>query len=286
LKEIFYMHVLVTGATGRVGSRFAPRLLGRGDTVRVLVRQAERAEFLRQQGAEVAIGDLLQPDTLAQAIAGVEAIVHLAAFFRGATPEQAQATNQDGTLALAQAALGANVPRLVFISTNLVYGPGRGRPAREDDTPQPPQAYPQSKAAAEQALLEFYRTHGLGLRIMRLAFVYGEGDPHLTEIVGWLRAWNPAKRLHMVHHADVAQALMLALDMPGIDGRIYNVADDEPVTSAEILRFLGEPVAQEAEAPPLNDPWEGIVDTARIRNELGFRPHYPSFQTARDAGAL
>jgi hypothetical protein len=70
--------------------------------------------------------------------------------------------------------------------------------------------------------------------------------------------------------------------MSGIDGRIYNVADDEPVTSAEILRFLNQPVAQEAEALPLDDPWEGIVDTARIRNELGFRPSYPSFQTPRE----
>ncbi len=280
------MRVLITGATGRVGSRFAPRLLQRGDSVRVLARQAERAEFLRQQGAEVAIGDLLQPETLAQAVAGVEAVVHLAAFFRGATPEENQAINQDGTLALAQAALRAGVPRFVFVSTNLVYGPGRGRPAREDDSPRPTHAYPESKEAAERSLLELHRTQGLGLRIMRLAFVYGEGDPHLSEIVGWLRAWNPAKRLHMIHHADVAQALMLALDTPAIDGRIYNVADDEPVTGAEILRFLNEPVAQEAEAPPLDDPWEGIVDTARIRNELGFRPRYPSLRSAQAAGAL
>jgi nucleoside-diphosphate-sugar epimerase len=280
------MRTLITGATGKVGSRFAPRLLQRGDAVRVLVRQAERAEFLRQRGAEVVIGDLLQPDTLAQAVADVEAVVHLAAFFRGATAEEAQAVNQTGTFALAQAALQAGVRRFVFVSTNLVYGAGRGRPAREDDTPQPTHAYPQSKAAAEQLLLELYRTRGLGLRLMRLAFVYGEGDPHLSEIVDWLRVWNPAKRLHMVHHADVAQALMLALDTPGIDGRIYNVADDEPVSAAEILRLLDEPVAQEAEAPPLDDPWEGIVDTARIRDELGFRPRYPSLQSAREAGAL
>jgi len=286
LKENFYMRILITGATGKVGSRFAPRLLQREDTVRVLVRRAERAEFLRQQGAEIVIGDLLQPDTLAQAVAGVEAIVHLAAFFRDATAEEAQAVNQAGPRALAQAALQAGVPRFVFASTNLVYGPGRGRPACEDDTPQPSHAYPESKAAAEQALLELHRTQGLGLRLMRLAFVYGEDDSHLADVAGWLRTWNPAKRLHMVHHADVAQALLLALDTPGIDGRIYNVADDEPVSAAEILRFLDEPVPQEAEAPPLDDPFEGIVDTARIRNELGFRPVYPSFQAAREAGVL
>ncbi len=178
------------------------------------------------------------------------------------------------------------MPRFVFASTNLVYRPGYGRPAREDDSLQPTQAYPEGKATAERALLELHHTRRLGLRIMRLAFVYGEGDPHLTELVGQFRTWHPARRLHMVHHADVAQALMLALDTPEIDGRIYNVADDEPITSAEILRLLDEPNAQEAEPLPLDNPWEGIVDTSRIRNELGFRPRYPSLRTAREAGAL
>jgi hypothetical protein len=48
------------------------------------------------------------------------------------------------------------------------------------------------------------------MRIIRLAFVYGEGDPHLQEGVQWLRNWNPMQKIHMVHHADVAQAIMLA----------------------------------------------------------------------------
>jgi nucleoside-diphosphate-sugar epimerase len=278
------MHLLITGATGHVGSRFVPRLLQRGDKVRVLVRQAERAEFLRQRGAEVVVSDLLQPETLAQAVAGVKAVIHLAAFFRGATPEETWRVNQEGSLALAQAALLAHVPRFVFASTTRVYGPGRGRPACEDDPPQPDHAYPESKAAAEQVLLDLHRARGLELRIVRLAFVYGEGDAHLANIAGWLRAWNPAKRLHMIHHTDVAQALMLALDTPGIDGRIYNAADDSPATTADLLTYLNEPIPQEA--PPLADPWEGIVDTTPIQQELGFRPVHPSFQAARDAGAL
>jgi nucleoside-diphosphate-sugar epimerase len=282
------VRILVTGATGRIGSRFVPRLLQRGEVVRVLVRQAERAESLRQRGAEVMVGDLLQADTLAQAVAGIDVIVHLAAFFRGATDQEARAVNESGTLALAQAAVQAGVSRFVFASTNLVYGPGRGRPAREEDPPQPPagRAYPLSKAAAEQALRDLHRTQGLGLRILRLAFVYGEGDPHLTEVVQWVRDWNPAQRLHMVHHADVAQALLRVIKTPGIDGRIYNVADDAPVTAAEILQFLHLPFSEGAAVPPLRDPWEGIVDTTRIRKELGFRPIYPSLYTALEAGTL
>ena len=280
------MRILITGATGRVGSRFAPRVMQRGHTARLLVRQPEQVEHLRRLGAEVAQGDLGQPETLAAAVTGVDAVVHLAAFFRGASEAQARAVNTSGTLALADAAIRVDVPRFVFVSTNLVYGPGRGRPAREDDAPRPMHAYPQSKVAAEEALTERYHTRGLGLRVMRLAFVYGEGDPHLREVEPMVRSWHPAKRLQMVHHVDVGQALLLAAVVPGIDGRIYNVADDAPLTIAELRQHLGQPEAVEGDEQPLGDPWEGIVSTLRLRDELGFRPIYPSFYTARDAGTL
>lgn len=280
------MHILVTGATGRIGSRFAQRLLDRGDRVRLLVRQPERAEALRQRGAELIAGDLLQPDSLTRAVANVEAVVHLAAFFRSRDEAQVRAITADGTIALAQAAILAGVPRFVFASTNLVYGPGRGRPAREEDEPQPAQTYPISKVAAERALNDLHQTHGIGLRILRLAFVYGEGDPHLEEGLRWFRTWNPAKQIQLVHHADVGQALMLAIDSAAGERRTYNVADDEPVAAAEIMRFFGESLPEEAARRPLDDPWEGIVATTRIRAELGYQPIYPSFFVAREAGAL
>lgn len=280
------MRILVTGATGKVGSRIVPRLLQRGDTVRVLLRREEQGAALRAQGAEIALGDLLRPETLGPAVAGVEAVLHLAAFFRGATPEQAHATNMEGTLHLARAALDAGVPRFLFISTNTVYGPGRGRPAREDDAPLAEAGYPASKIAAERALIELHESQRLGLRILRLAFVYGDGDPHLAEFAPMLRPWPSAKRLHMVHHADVARAVMLALDAPEIDGRTYNVADDAPMPAAEVLRLDGQQPDEDAATRPLDDPWEGIVETTRIRDELGFRPLYPSFHAAQEAGVL
>jgi nucleoside-diphosphate-sugar epimerase len=260
-----------------------PRLQQRGDTVRALVRTREQADA--SDAAEAAIGDLLRPETLAPAVTDVDAVVHLAAFFRGATPAQAWDVNMAGTRHLAQAAIDAGVPRFIFISTNLVYGPGRGRPAIEDDMPRPQGGYPAGKAEAEQALGEMYQANGLGLRVLRLAFVYGDGDPHLAEVVPLLRAWPSSKRLQMVHHADVAQAVMLTADTPGIDGRTYNVADDVPIPAAEIRSLNGLPAGDDqADAP--DDQFEGIVDTTRIRGELGFRPIYPSLFVAREAGAL
>ena len=84
------MRILVTGATGKVGSRLAKRLAQRGEHVRALVRDSTRAADLRAADIELAQGDLLDETSLAAAVRGIDAVVHCAAFFRGATPEQAQ----------------------------------------------------------------------------------------------------------------------------------------------------------------------------------------------------
>ncbi len=280
------MRILVTGATGRIGSRLAPRLMQRGDSVRILVRQAESAQPLRKQGAEIAVGDLMDEESLVRAAHEMDAVIHLAAFFRGATPEEVHKVNLEGTIALARAALDSNVERFIFSSTNLVYGPGNGKVFQETDPPRPGAPYPESKAAAEQALLEFHRTRRLDLRILRLAFVYGEGDPHLSEGMQWFRQWNPNQQIHLVHHADVAQAIILALDTPGMDGEIYNVADDEPTPIREIMHLYGEPIAEDALSRQLNPAWRQIIDTRKIHGQLGFHALYPALQNAVSAGTL
>ncbi|GGD91538.1 NAD-dependent epimerase/dehydratase family protein [Paenibacillus nasutitermitis] len=280
------MNIFVTGATGKVGSRFVPRMLQRGHHVKVLVRDAAKADWLHQQGAELIEGDLLQPGDYVDAIRGADAVIHLAAQFRGVDENTARISNIDGSIALARAALQAGVPKFVFSSTNNVYGPGGySRPNREEDELRPAFPYPQTKVAAEAALLQLHREQGLGLRIVRLPFVYGDRDPHIAEFLPFMRNWNPAKRMHMVHHADVSQALMLAASTLGIDGRIYNVGDDAPISVAELRQLHNSEIPSEARQQEF-DPWDMIVDTTRIRDELHYRPIYPSFYSARDAGAL
>jgi nucleoside-diphosphate-sugar epimerase len=282
------MQILVTGASGRVGSHLTPRLIQSQDTIRVLVRQEDQAERFRQMGAEAVVGDLLKPESLARAVGDVDIVVHLAAFFRGATEAQTEAVNLDGTTALLHAVQEAGVQRLIFSSTCLVYGPGRGRPAREDDEPVGPleNAYPRSKLAAERLLLRDTAAQSPGLTILRLAFVYGEGDPHLAEGVRFATARPAQAKLHMVHHADVGQAVQLALRNPDAVGKIYNVADEQPVTYTEILELNGKPVPEANRNMPVENPWEGISDITCIQKELGFHPIYPSVYAARDAGAL
>lgn len=280
------MKLFVTGATGKVGSRFVPRMLQRGHHVKILVRDLGSAEWLHQLGAELIEGDLLKPDPYIGGLRGTDAVIHLAARFRGADQNTTRTANVDGTIALAHAVLDAGVPRFVFSSTNNVYGSGgHSRPNQEDDELRPGFTYPETKVEAESALSKLHREEGLGLRIVRFPFIYGEGDPHIAEILPFLCKWNPAKRIHMAHHADISQALMLAATTPGIDGRIYNVADDAPISVAELLQLHHSAAAPEALQTDY-DPWDMVVDTTRIREELNYRPLYPSFYSARDAGAL
>src|SRR5262249_7215185 len=104
------MRILVTGATGKVGSRTAEHL-ARRHSVRLLVRSPATQLSLQSRAFEVAPGDMTRPETLRVAVGGIDAVVHFAAFFRGATAEQMDAVNRGGTLALARACLSAGVNR-------------------------------------------------------------------------------------------------------------------------------------------------------------------------------
>ena len=123
------------------------------------------------------------------------------------------------------------------------------------------------------------------LRIARLPFVYGDGDPHLADVMKWAPKWPAMQRLHMGHHVDVAQGLRRLLYAPGAHG-VYNIADDAPVTMVDLFQFHGLPVPQEALDLDVPDPWHGVMSTTRIRHELGYRPLVPSVWTAREAGVL
>ncbi|MEU1289802.1 NAD(P)-dependent oxidoreductase [Kitasatospora sp. NPDC005856] len=280
--------ILVTGATGSVGSRLVPRLVrwatAEGSSVRVLVRDAARARGL--DGVEVVVGDLCEQRDRARALEGAEVVLNVAAAPRGGPDEAAWAVNRDAALALGREAAKAGVTRFVHTSTNLVYGRGLGRPAVEGDRLAPDPAwgvYAASKAQAEEGL----RTLGceLPLVVARLAFVYGQGDPHLAQSLRWAAAWPAHRRLAVVHHSDVAQALWRTVVTPGIEGRTYNIADDAPLTAWDLHTLNGRAHPGASPQEPF-DPWEGQMSTAAARRELGWHPLYPSAWTAADARAL
>jgi nucleoside-diphosphate-sugar epimerase len=284
--------LLITGATGKVGSRFVSRILAKGYDVRILVRNAAKASALAELGAEVVTGDLNNAATLPPAVKDIDAVIHIAAFFRSFTDNEGIIkTNHAGTVALAHASIAAGVKRLIFTSTGNVYGSGYQHPAKEDDPVNinDPRAYSSSKIAAEQALISLHKSKGFDVRVLRLGFVYGDRDPHIQEITPLLKRMkrHSGSRMHMVHHLDVAQALTLLLHTDGLNGEIFNVADDAPITLYELADSVGQAAnAFDPVEGPLADPFEGILDISKLREKTGFRPLVPSYYVARDLSIL
>lgn len=286
------MKILVTGATGKVGSRLVPRFLAKGLDVRILVRDESKVESLKALGAEVVIGDVNIPETLPAAVKDIDTVIHIAGYFRNSKDvEGIMKTNYEGTMLLANASIKAGVKRFIFSSTSLVYNNGIPHPAEENDycNTEGAMPYPVSKIAAEKYLLNLCATGKLDVRVIRFGFVYGDGDTHLQDYLSLLSFFkvHPGQRLHIIHHLDIAQALFLLLKTEGIDGEIFNIGDDAPITYYEIAKMFGQ---QETafnysyEVP--DNPFQAIMDTSKIRKTTGFRPLVPSLFYAKEMDIL
>lgn len=274
--------ILVTGATGKVGSRLIPRLLQLGYDVRALVREVSNASFLISLGAELAVGDLLDSNSLTLALNDVDIVIHLATFYKGATEDQSKMANIDGTKILAIASIEAGVKQFIFTSANRVYGNNRGKRVTENDPTSPAgNKFAVAKIEIENLLSNVLKNEDIIFCTLRLPLIYGDNDTHLKETIPMLNDWSPAKRIQLVHHADVAQAIKLAIILKA--SGVFNITDDAPITISELRQLYNFPDTPDE---LVSDSWEMIVSNWKIREQLGFRPIYSTFYTAVDAGTL
>ncbi|WP_343315397.1 NAD(P)-dependent oxidoreductase [Brucella sp. BE17] len=271
------MTILITGATGLVGARLLKRLAETGQSCRALVR-AGKPVPASVDGVE---GDLFDLASLATALREVSAVIHLAAVFRTHDTDLIWKSNLEGTRNLIGAASQhAPQARFIMASTGNVYDRNCTHPSREDDEVHPEQAYPASKIAAEKLL----RESELNWSIVRLPFVYGDGDGHLQALPRYVKpfGFHPAHRMSTVHHRDVATAMRLALE-GRFDGQIVNISDEAPTTVCELVRLVDG--AMEDSAEPLTDPWFLHMDGALAR-KLGFQPEVRTVYQAAQEGLL
>jgi nucleoside-diphosphate-sugar epimerase len=177
--DIKNKRVLVTGATGLIGSRLTLALLSQGCAVRVMVRNPEKARPLAEKGAEVVYGDMTEPRTLEAAVKDCQVVFHLAGILGSQSKPLSyfRKVNVEGSRILAEAALKENVERFIFAGTAWVYGFHAGDEVNEkaprclSNDP-----YCDTKLEAENMIRQLIRDRGLPGVIFQPAEVYGPED--------------------------------------------------------------------------------------------------------------
>ncbi|TWT87528.1 3 beta-hydroxysteroid dehydrogenase/Delta 5--_4-isomerase [Pseudobythopirellula maris] len=245
------MRVLVTGGSGFLGRHVVRSILARGHSVVVLVRPS-RASAVRIEGAEVAAGDLRLPRTLAAALEGVDAVVHLAACVVG--DEETQFHNTVvGTENLLAAMAAAGVYRLVHCSSFSVYDWRAARRSLDETTPLESDrlyqrdGYAIAKTWQERVVRRWAEANDARLTVLRPGFIWGAGKERLACIgqeLGPLDViFGPLRETPITYVENCADAFALALDRDDAVGATLNVIDDERVSAwryaAELRRRLG-----------------------------------------------
>ena len=242
--------VALTGATGFIGQYLLNELPKRGYRLRVLLR---RPTMLPEGCASAVIGDLAKPYNMAEALSGVDAVIHsagIASTMSGLPEDDYRLFNTEATVKFARAAERARVRRFVFLSSiRAQSGPTADGVLTEEREPRPTDAYGRSKLAAEQGLAETR----LDWVALRLALVYGPGvegnvarlitlarSPYPLPIAG-LKAEHSLLALdNLVEAVDKVLALQQPLKRPLI------VADPKPLTLGAIIAAMRQGLGRRA----------------------------------------
>jgi dTDP-glucose 4,6-dehydratase len=247
------MRVLVTGGAGFIGSHFVRRLVAGGDDAIVLdkLTYAGNPANLDGSGADLVVGDIADPESVARAAAGCEAIVNFAAETHVDRsilgPKEFVSTDVIGTMTLLDWAR-ANDARFVQVSTDEVYGDlEAGGRSVESDPLRPSSPYSAAKAGGDLQVLAYVRTYGVNASITRGANTFGpnqypeklvplfvtnalDGEP--------LPVYGDGQQVREWLHAEVHCAAVDLVLREGAPGEIYNIGGEEHVNLEVTHRIL------------------------------------------------
>jgi nucleoside-diphosphate-sugar epimerase len=294
------MHVFVTGATGVIGRRVIPLLVGRRHTVTAMVRTPTALPHLQQAGATPVTADLFDLAALTRAFAGHEVVINLATHMPSPVLKMMfrrswrmnDRIRSEGAANVARAALDCGVGTLLQESFAMVY-PDRRDEWIDETTPLSPSAYNRTVLDAERAVASFTDAGRRGIAL-RFAAFYGPDAMQVRSYVRALRmGWaavpgSPDGFISSVSHDDAAAAVVAAIDAPP---GAYTVTDDVPLRRREYFGSLARTLRLPAPhfLPGWTVPMFGSVGEAmarslrlsnrKLRHATNWAPKYPS---ARD----
>lgn len=236
--------ILVTGATGFIGSRLAGRLHAEGAHVIALERTPGKGDALARSGIEIVRGDITDRAQMEAILRqDVHIVMHIAAWLRGQPVSNYQRINIEATRQLAELSAAAGVNRFVFTSSIAVYGL-HGDTNVDEATPLKPfgDPYGDSKIRAEEALWDVAHSANLPYVIVRPGMVYGPGSPGWTvRLARWARKGqlpmidNGRGTAYPVYIDNLVDLLAACATHPAAVGEVFNGVDDGPVTFADFL---------------------------------------------------
>ena len=236
------MKVLVTGATGFIGSHLVEALVQEGAQVRCLVRDKRRLGWVKGCPVEFVVGDCQEKDSLKRGVKDVDQVFHLAGVTAAFKENTYFEVNALGTENLVQACIENN-PRLekfIYLSSQAAAGPSRtGEKKKESDPCEPVSPYGRSKLRGEELALS--HSHELPLLILRPCAVYGPRDRGFYSLFkclsGGIKPCLPDRddqHISMCYVQDLVRAILLAAEAQTENGEIFFVSDGQDYRMVEI----------------------------------------------------
>jgi nucleoside-diphosphate-sugar epimerase len=248
------MRVLLTGGSGFLGSYVAEQLAAEGHVVRALVRpRSDRRALEKLPLVEFAPGAIEDRASLAPAVAGVDAVVHVAGIVKARKPAEFFEVNTQGTKNLLDAALErGGLQRFVYVSSLAAVGPSAdGTPVPEDAQPRPVTHYGRSKLEAERAVLA--AAGKLPVTVIRPPLIYGPRDRETLAFFTSVRngvlpmMGDGGNTLSVIYAADCASAVVRAATTPGApSGKTYFVEDGSVYVWREALKEIESAMGKRA----------------------------------------
>ena len=289
--------IFVTGATGVVGRRVLPMLIGAGHEVAALSRSPANATALQVVGARPVAVSLFDAAALQRALSGQDAVINLATHIPSSSMRvllpwawsENDRIRKAGSATIANAALLSGVRQFIQESFAPVY-PDCGDRWIDETTPIAPVKYNRTVASAEGAAHAFMKGERDAV-VLRFGAFYGPDSAQIEEMIGFIaRGWaplpsNPAAFISPVSHDDAAAAVAAALNAPA---GVYNVVDDEPMRRRDYFGTLAEALNV---APPKIPPhWMAYlmgslgpllarsqrISNRKLRAATTWRPIHPS----------
>ena len=289
---------VVTGGGGFIGSHIVEELLRRNETVKVIdnfsTGKRENIEPF-EDDAEIIEADIADAKNLTPFLKGADYVIHQAAIPSVPKsiidPVKSHHANVNGTLRLLDACRQTGVKRVVYASSSSLYGDSPTLPKHEGMMPNPLSPYGAQKLFGEIYCQVFTRAYGLETVSLRYFNVFGPRQDASSQYSGVLALFIPAvlqgrrpkiygdglQSRDFTYVQNVVEANLLACQVPGAAGQVFNIACGDRITVNAMLQLInkitGKDITPVYEPPRPGDIKHSQADITQARERLGYQPN-------------